>query len=208
MREIYYLHGFRSAAFPGTGKVAVLEQAFPECRVVPVQYEPHRPVQTQALLESLFDGNTQVALVVGTSLGGFWSLYAARLYGVRGAMFNPSLAPFDTLQPGRYENYATGSSVVVTEADITAFRLARENIVNSRRPARIASYIATDDEVIDPGGTLEFLNSHEDLAAEIRTYPCGGHRFIGFGDRQIIDDLVGWTHARPTQARSNRAVTP
>lgn len=70
-------------------------------------------------------------ILVGSSLGGFWSYQYGKKYGLPCVLLNPCMQPEVTLRPylGEVENMYTGQRGVMTECDLLNyenFRLAGE----------------------------------------------------------------------------------
>jgi len=187
--EIYYFHGFRSNAESGEGKVATLEKTFPECKVIPLAYQPHKPKQTKRLLDELFSKGGSCldeAFIIGTSLGGFWALYTSMKYGVDSSIINPSMSPHKTMQVGEFINHKTGEYDIVTQDDIDEFEVTRKSIKPNFYSAYPCALIAMDDDVIDPNASIKELES---LIHVIIRYPDGGHRFTRFSDDDVTQEI-------------------
>lgn len=91
---IIYIHGFGSS---GQGyKAQQFREFFKEDGFMApsLSYIPELAIQTlEELIESLHCDIT----LVGSSLGGFYSLYLAKKYDLKAVLINPSIKPFITL---------------------------------------------------------------------------------------------------------------
>jgi len=93
---IIYIHGFGSH---GLGSKANAFRTYfkekKEAFIAPsLSYIPDLAIQT---LEELIESYTDVKLI-GSSLGGFYTLYLAQKYGLKAVLINPSVYPYITLE--------------------------------------------------------------------------------------------------------------
>ena len=104
---IIYIHGFGSH---GSGSKANAFRSYfkkkGEAFIAPsLSYIPDLAIQT---LEELIESYNDVKLI-GSSLGGFYTLYLAQKYGLKAVLINPSIYPYITLKkvlgeaPGFYD---------------------------------------------------------------------------------------------------------
>ena len=90
---IIYIHGFASC---GSGnKVAILRKHFGEDLVLAPDL-PVSPNHAINLLTAMIE-QQPIALLIGSSLGGFYAEYLSRLHDVPCVLINPATRPFDTL---------------------------------------------------------------------------------------------------------------
>lgn len=167
--KIFYLHGF--AVKNSLAKPHKLKAMYPNADVIAIDYDPHKPFEAQARILDTIDSNSSIAdevLVVGTSLGGFWTRWVTEVReDTKGLLINPQLRP-ELLEPGLYSYYDTEIEFNVTDADIEAFKHFH------CKGGYFDTAIASDDELID----LEHLMNH--LHSENRVwilYDNQGHRF-------------------------------
>lgn len=167
--KIFYLHGF--AVKNSLAKPHALKVMYPNANVIAIDYDPHKPFEAQARILDAIDNNSSIAdevLVVGTSLGGFWTRWVTEVReDVKGLLINPQLRP-QLLEPGLYSYYGTEIEFNVTKADIEAFKHF------DCKGGYYDTAISVDDEIID----LEHLITYLEL--ENRgwiTYENQGHRF-------------------------------
>ena len=93
---IIYIHGFGSH---GLGSKAIAFRNYfkgkEEAFIAPsLSYIPDLAIQT---LEELIESYDDVQLI-GSSLGGYYTLYLAQEYGLKAVLINPSIYPYITLK--------------------------------------------------------------------------------------------------------------
>ena len=147
---LIYVHGFNSS--PQSFKARLLSErmnalgsgaefACPELH--------HRPGRAIAQLESLLTtaSGTRVVLV-GSSLGGYYATYLAEKHGVRAALVNPALRPYELLIAylGLQRNLYTGAEYDFTEQHLAELRALEVEHVTAERYLLL---VATADEVLD-----------------------------------------------------------
>ena len=99
---VFYFHGYKSS--PSTSKkVEILKENFPDTYAFPIDIDPEVSIPylvdqiEQALLNHVSDGNTKV-FFVGTSLGAYYAMIAARYYPkVKLILINPVIDTQDNL---------------------------------------------------------------------------------------------------------------
>ncbi|MDA7816686.1 esterase [Sulfurimonas sp.] len=94
---IIYIHGFGSSGF--SGKVVQFREYFKEVGedfIAPsLSYIPELAIQTLEELIESYNGNVKL---IGSSLGGYYSIYLAQKYNLQAVLINPSIYPYKTLQ--------------------------------------------------------------------------------------------------------------
>ncbi len=177
---IIYLHGFRTVA--NSGKSLVLQEMFPQYRVVSAHYTPHDPIlaekELRALVDSLPKGSK--VLVIGTSLGGFWARWLASEYQLTALIINPSLDPGNTLPVGQYTLFDQKQTPFeVTEKMFESFDNYKVNPAIAK-DLDCKVWVALDDEVLDANAIIRELEEIHPLTC----FKNGGHRFNQFEDMQ------------------------
>jgi hypothetical protein len=157
MTTIVYLHGFRSS--PQSVKatqfrrfVATLPGALrPRLYVPELQHRPALAIAGVAdWIEREVGASGLPALTfVGSSLGGYYATHLAERYGVRAALINPAVRPYDDLQPyvGTQQNLYTGEAFEVTAAHFAELRALAVGRIT--RPGRYLLLVESGDEVLD-----------------------------------------------------------
>ena len=150
---IVYLHGFRSS--PKSVKAQAMLRAV---AALPAARRPklvvpdlgHAPADAIAKVLALVDRERDGPLAfVGSSLGGYYATHLAERLGVRAALINPAVRPYDDLAPyaGEQVNMYSGERFEVTEAHFAQLRaLAVPRIT---RPGRYFLLVQSGDEVLD-----------------------------------------------------------
>ena len=170
---IIYCHGFASVG--KNLKSDALAAEFGADNVI----APDLPV-APSLVEEMLDRIIATAiqksgekvLLVGTSLGGFWSNYMSSKWNVPCVMVNPSVTPVETIAEhvGKdIRNYATGETITVTDEDIAEFA-ARQDVPPN--PDLKTLFLAKDDEVLD-----HLVAFNRIRVNNLFVYEDGGHRF-------------------------------
>ena len=114
------------------------------------------PREADALVGSLLSPLSAQArrctLLVGSSLGGFYALRAARAYGCPTAVVNPCLMPWDFVpqQVGLQTIFGTNRTIMVEPGFADEFReLAAEMPAAPLDPADALVLLSTADETLD-----------------------------------------------------------
>ena len=112
---ILYIHGFGSSGVGG--KATLLKEHFKNEIILPsLSYVPNLAIHTlEQLIEMLLNKGENIGLV-GSSLGGFYSMYLANKYDLKAVLINPAVTPYKTLDKiGMATNYFDLSSFEVTQ---------------------------------------------------------------------------------------------
>jgi predicted esterase YcpF (UPF0227 family) len=184
---VIYIHGFASG--PGL-KAELLRNAFPESEIVAPQLTGHVEEDLVTLKSLVFQyskyGN-QIH-IVGTSLGGFYTLCIAASNLVEFHMdnppkfyvINPSFSPHETLlkhKDKEVPNYKIGPAITLIDFDFGALRANKDYMVNNLRGGiDLNVFIGTKDEVLEFDEFLEFLETVPGLMINMH-YSDQAHRF-------------------------------
>lgn len=182
---IVYIHGFNSS--PASFKARLLNEAL---RKLGREHEfvapklPPDPDRAIDVLETAIAPGSRPCLV-GSSLGGYYAIWLAEKFGLRAALVNPSVRPYETLAAylGTQQNLYTGERYEFTHAHVTALR--RLEVEPITRPERYLLLVGTADEVLDyRQATAKF--------AGVRRIVVEGenHAFRGFGAQ--IDTVLAF----------------
>ncbi|MEY4640996.1 MAG: hypothetical protein RLZZ227_990 [Pseudomonadota bacterium] len=150
-QRVVYLHGFNSS--PASHKARLFTDY---CRskgvhdlVAPaLSHDPARAMQT--IYECIGDTGADVALMVGSSLGGYYATFLAERHGFKAALINPAVAPCDNMQRefiGRHRNYYTQEEYEFTAEHVAFLRTL--NVERIRDPALYLLLVQAGDEVLD-----------------------------------------------------------
>ncbi|MDF1883327.1 esterase [Sulfurimonas sp. SAG-AH-194-C21] len=147
---IIYIHGFASS---GQGTKARLFREYFKTQgaafIAPsLSTIPFLALDTlEQLIESYLNLNQKVSLM-GSSLGGFYSIYLSRKYNLKAVLINPSIFPYDTLSkvPSPMTNFYDGASFEWKEEHYEALRKYEVAEVNAENYMLL---LQTGDESLD-----------------------------------------------------------
>jgi len=185
---IIYIHGFASG--PGL-KAEILKNAFPNSEIVAPQLTGHVVDDLVTLKKLVFQyskpGN-QIH-IVGTSLGGFYTLciaasdavkYFTLLVSPKFYVINPSFSPHETLlkyKDKEVPNYKSGPDILLIDSDFTELKIEKNYMVkNFPGGIDLNVFIGTQDEVLVFDEFLEFLETVPGLMTNMH-YSEQNHRF-------------------------------
>jgi predicted esterase YcpF (UPF0227 family) len=154
LTAIVYLHGFRSS--PASIKATQLRDyiagmpgaAKPRLHIPDLAHRPAAAVAGVAAWVER-EADPQALTFIGSSLGGYYATHLAERFDARAVLINPTVRPYDDLQPwrGAQTNLHSGTPFEVTQAhfdELLALRVARIT-----RPERYWLLVETGDEVLD-----------------------------------------------------------
>lgn len=145
---IIYIHGFNSS--PASSKAQLLKQRLEGLgrgAEFAAPALPHSPAQAAALLDE-FVMRHPGAVLVGSSLGGYYATYLAEKHGLKAALLNPAVRPYDLLAGnlGPQQNFHTGERYELTLRHVEELRALE---VAGVTPGRYLLIVATGDETLD-----------------------------------------------------------
>jgi predicted esterase YcpF (UPF0227 family) len=182
---VIYIHGFASG--PGL-KAELMKNAFPNSEIVAPQLTGHVVDDLVTLKKLVFQyakhGN-QIH-IVGTSLGGFYTLCLAAdgistniSKAPKFYVINPSFSPHETLLKYKDKeviNYKSGPDILLIDSDFTELKIEKDFMVrNFKVDTDLKVFIGTEDEVLEFGEFFEFLEN-KILHCQIE-YSEQDHRF-------------------------------
>ncbi|MBQ3681906.1 MAG: hypothetical protein II922_02350 [Succinimonas sp.] len=177
---VVYIHGFLSGA--KSEKAVLTEKYLKEnCPGADFFTEnfPNTPKEAydavDALIGRLIAEDRRVALI-GSSMGGFYSICMSRKYNVRAALINPCVFPWKLMPAmlGPHVNPYTGVKFEVTEEYIETVKKLGE--LAEPRPEKLALYLCRGDEVLNAAESAAYLGN----AALVHIEDGGNHRFPSF----------------------------
>ena len=118
--SLIYFHGFRSS--PMTEKGQAFQCTFPGITLA--AYDTlHPDIGYWQLDRIVREALPRRAILIGSSLGGFWACQLAKQYALPCVLLNPCLSPELTLAPyvGEVENLYTGERGMMEESDLQAY---------------------------------------------------------------------------------------
>lgn len=179
---LIYIHGFNSS--PASAKAVVLKQrlaALGKGADFAAPALPPSPAQAAALLDDLAARHPGAALV-GSSLGGYYATWLAERHGLRAALLNPAVRPYDLLanHVGPQQNLYTGERYEFTARHVEELRALE---VDAVQPSRYLLVVATADEVLDHRAALGRYHGCREIVIE-----GGDHGLSGFADH--VDRVI------------------
>ncbi len=171
---IIFIHGFGSS---GKGSKAELFRKYFKEKNIPfiapsLSYVPKLAIST---LEELIDSYSNVSLI-GSSLGGFYSIYLSNRYNLKAVLINPAVKSEKTLkrhikQKEYSTNYYDGSSFEWRESHL---EMLKRYIVDKPNEKNIFLLLQKGDEVLDYKDALKKLPNAKKIVEN-----GGNHSFSG-----------------------------
>ena len=194
--NIIYIHGLDSDANSTKGLLLedYCDKHYPEIKV----YRPDlnsAPKQVfEQLVKSVIELNKEdKTVLVGSSLGGYFSTLVSNYTGCPALLLNPSTQPHVTLQ--RFANelllnsvenkilenhilHTTAGGWNITPTDLQWF--ANHQLVSIDYPHKIAVLLKEGDELLNAKLSKDFYQSH---GATVTVQTGGDHRFTDFSEQ-------------------------
>ena len=174
---LLYIHGFNSSTL---SQKATLMREYcalhrPDIKVV----VPQLPCFPQQAADCLLDiveqyKNDYRIGLVGSSLGGYLSVWLNARFGFKAVVVNPAVRPYELLQDylGEQENPYTGLRYVLSEAHID--ELKSLDVASIQNPEDFWLLQQTHDEVLD------FRQAERFSMAKQTVEEGGNHSFVSF----------------------------
>ena len=142
---IIYIHGFGSS---GEGhKAKQFREYFKDDGFIApsLSYIPDLAIKT---LEELIESYSSNITLVGSSLGGFYSLYLSKKYKLKAVLINPSIHPYITLKKvlGNAPSFHDTSSFTWMESHI---EMLHKYIIEDVNQKNIITLLQKGDETLD-----------------------------------------------------------
>ncbi len=171
---LIYIHGFNSS--PASSKAQVLHEwlaAAGRAQDFFAPALPHSPAAAAKMLEAIARARPQ-AVLVGSSLGGFYATWLAERFAMRAVLVNPAVRPYELLagQVGRQKNFHTGEEYDFTAQHVDELRALEVGAID---PVRYFLMVETGDEVLDCRHAVEKYRGARQLVIE-----GGDHGFSDF----------------------------
>lgn len=179
-----YLHGFLSS--PQSTKAQQLIQYFaehnmaPQLRVPCLAFEPAIAIQQaeKAIIELQAQAGIEQVFLIGSSLGGYYATHLANKLGIKAALVNPAVKPYDLFDKylGPNEHFYDGKTYLLEMKHIQQLQdLEVDKLVN---PEDLLLLLQTGDETLDYALACEkYLKCPSWIEAG------GNHSFAGFMQR-------------------------
>lgn len=178
MKTLIYIHGFNSA--PQSVKAQQTQRYFNDRGSdfgVHIAEFPPEPKNAMQALERLCDDlqPNQLAGFIGSSLGGYYSLYLHWRYRKPAVLVNPAVRPYELLSDylGENENLYTGERYLVTSEHMC--QLKALDRVAEAQPESLYLLTQTADEV------LSYQEACQALGRSKAWIQAGGdHSFVDY----------------------------
>jgi len=162
---LLYIHGFNSS--PASAKAQLLKaklEALGRSAEFSAPALPHSPKQAADLLNALV-ARHRGAVLVGSSLGGYYATYLAEKHGLKAVLLNPVVRPYELLAPliGPQKKFHTGEEYDFTTQHVVELRALE---VERITPARYLLIVAKGDEVLDYRRAVERYRGCRQLVIE------------------------------------------
>lgn len=177
---IIYIHGFGSS---GEGSKAVLLRPYfkEEGFIAPsLPTNPELAIRTLCELIETIQRFDKITLI-GSSLGGYYTLYLSARYGLQGVLINPAIYPYTTLQRdlGSATNFYDNSQYEWNEHHL---ELLKKYESTNYIPEKFLLLLQQGDEVLDYREALQKLQDVKTIVEE-----GGSHSFEGI--ERYIDTI-------------------
>lgn len=169
---IIYIHGFGSSGV--RGKATLLKKHFNDKIILPsLSYVPTLAIHTlEQLIEMLLNQGEKVGLV-GSSLGGYYSIYLAQKYQLKAVLINPAITPYKTLDKiGMATNYYDLSSFEVTQEHMQMLKTFEVDSITNEK--NIMVLLQKADELLNYEDTIKKMPH-----AHFKIEEGGNHSFEG-----------------------------
>lgn len=165
---IIYIHGFGSS---GEGhKAKQFREYFKEDGFIApsLSYIPDLAIKT---LEELIESYHGDVKLIGSSLGGFYSLYLGKKYNLQVVLINPSVYPFITLKKvlGNAPSYHDTSTFTWMESHIEMLKKYEVEIIDEKK---VMLLLQKGDETLDYMNAVNKLPDSKHIVEE-----GGSHSF-------------------------------
>lgn len=175
--RVIYLHGFNSS--PASQKARLFtdychQQGLHDVLVPALSHDPARAIRSIEAAISEVDG--KVALLVGSSLGGYYATYLAERHGLKAALINPAVSPCDHLPReiiGKHRNLYTHEEYEFTLEHAAFLRTLDTKKI--RDPSRYLLLVQTGDTTLDYRLAVKLYAGCEQVVQE-----GGSHSFDNF----------------------------
>jgi len=192
LKAIIYLHGFNSSS--RSEKAQLTQRFFEETSQAFQLYIPQLPSEPKMAIKALHElverlGREAVAGFIGSSLGGYYSLFLHCYYGLPAVLINPAFKPYELLSGylGENINPYTGEKYTVEAAHMQQLKSLEES--RSIRPNDLFLLTQTGDEVLDYREALSGLSG-----AQTWIVSGGDHAFQAY--RNVLPSVLAFFERR------------
>jgi len=172
MTKILYIHGFKSTG--NAKKAQILKKKFDDVLSFTMPISPKKAI---LFLEEILR-QSEIDLIIGSSLGGFYAYVLHKKFGSKVLLINPSMKPWETLasQVGVHQRFLVEETFEWTAEHNTELYSISQDIENLPfNENKLNFFISTDDELLDHSQIpILFSNSN------IQYFENAGHQFTAF----------------------------
>ena len=185
-QRFLYIHGFNSS--PASEKAIVFSRWCRKNRPGAEVYVPELPFDPLAAMRTLETVFTEgpVALMLGSSLGGYYATWLSEKYNAPAVLINPAVRPWEYMEnsvPSLQTNYHTGQQYELTADHVRSLTTYEVSAIS--RPERLLVLLQTGDEVLD------YRRAEEKYRACRQVREAGGsHGFEGFDLK--LPEIMTW----------------
>lgn len=180
---ILFLHGFASSG--NATKAEVLKEYSAKNFLNQEFISPDLPVEPEnaiKLICNILKSTDNNTTVFGSSLGGYYAMWAGVKFNTNIVLINPAIEPYIDLKNviGVNKNYQTGEDFEFKEEYINQLKdLSPDIDFGNYSREKIVLMLAEDDDLLDYRRTLKYFgNDYGKLILEKEA----GHSFTKFGD--------------------------
>ncbi len=177
---ILFLHGFASS---GSATKATSLREFVNDKTNFISPDlPVEPFKAIELIDNLLKDSDKGSIVFGSSLGGFYALYAGIKHNTRIVLINPAVEPHIDLKSvvGINTNYQTGEEFEFkTEYVKQLFEIYKNIDLQNLKSERLLLMLAEDDELLDYRRALNYFGGN---FGKLIFEKEAGHSFTKFAE--------------------------
>ena len=178
MKSLIYLHGFNSSPHSEKARLTQTYFAHDSSRFkVCVPALPARPKDAINVVDELVTslGEASIAGFIGSSLGGYYSLYCQQRYQLPIVLINPAMKPYELLLDylGENTNLYTGESYQIEMAHMADLKALE--VMHFPTPQNTFLLTQAGDEVLVSQQAITLLEG-----AKMWIQPKGSHAFDDF----------------------------
>lgn len=169
---IIYIHGFASSG--NARKAKETKEYFLNKNVLSPDL-PVEPEKAFLILKDIIRDSGVKANLIGSSLGGFYSMLLSAVYGLKTVLINPAVEAHKSLSAyiGEHTNYDTGVKFLWTQENVNQLANLYNEYAKFIKQDNLFLLLSKDDELIDHSLTK---NTFPDSKVIIEYDNCG-HQF-------------------------------
>lgn len=182
---ILFLHGFASSG--NATKAEVLKkyclENFKKGNNVFLSPDlPVEPIKAIELINNVLESADKDTTIFGSSLGGYYAMWAGVKYNLNIVLINPAVEPYVDLKSvvGLNKNYQTGKEFEFKEEYVRQLKdISSEIDISKISKEKIILMLAEDDDLLDYRQALKYFGGN---FGKLIFEKESGHSFTKFGD--------------------------